>query len=145
MEGTPSGRRVSMREAARLLGISEEAVRKRVQRHTLPSELGGDGRRYVWVDVPDEGEDAYEAVQVVDVLQDEITHLRRESERKDAIIMQLSQANSEQARTIRAIEAPAQEAAESVGAEEGGRGPGPSGGGAERASERPWWRRVFGA
>jgi len=41
-------------------------------------------------------------------------HLRRESERKDAIIM--SQANAAQARTIRALEAPqeAEEVAEMV-------------------------------
>jgi hypothetical protein len=42
--------------------------------------------------------------ELVDALQDEIAHLRRESERKDTIIMSLSSANAEQARTIRAIE-----------------------------------------
>ena len=148
MERTPSGRRVTMREAARLLDISEEAVRKRVRRGTVPSELGEDGRRYVWLDVPDEGEDAKdEVLSMVDVLREEIAHMRRESERKDAIIMQLSQAASEQARTIREIEAPsrmAQEAPEAPVEAEEGRGAGPTGGEAERASERPWWRRLFG-
>jgi hypothetical protein len=42
--------------------------------------------------------------ELVEVLKDEIAHLRRESERKDTIIMSLSSANAEQARTIRAIE-----------------------------------------
>src|SRR5215218_11219357 len=33
-------RRVTMREAADLLGVSKEAIRKRVVRGTLPSEMG---------------------------------------------------------------------------------------------------------
>jgi hypothetical protein len=36
-----------MRETADLLGVSKEAIRKRVVRGTLRSELGEDGRRYV--------------------------------------------------------------------------------------------------
>src|SRR5919107_1364750 len=42
-------RRVTMREAADLLGVSNEAIRKRVIRGTLPSEMGEDGRRYVYL------------------------------------------------------------------------------------------------
>ena len=42
--------------------------------------------------------------ELVEALRDEIAHLRRESERKDTIIMSLANANAEQARTIRAIE-----------------------------------------
>jgi len=137
-----------MQAAAEELGVSVEAIRKRVQRGSIRSDKGEDGRRYVWLDVPDEGEDAKdEVLSMVDVLREEIAHMRRESERKDAIIMQLSQAASEQARTIREIEAPsrmAQEAPEAPVEAEEGRGAGPTGGEAERASERPWWRRLFG-
>src|SRR5919112_215242 len=43
-------RRVTMREAADLLGVSKEAIRKRVVRGTLRSELGEDGRRYVYLE-----------------------------------------------------------------------------------------------
>jgi hypothetical protein len=43
-------RRVPLREAAQVLGISKEAVRKRIQRGTLPSDVGEDGRRYVCLD-----------------------------------------------------------------------------------------------
>lgn len=43
-------RRVTMAEAAQVLGISKEAVRKRIQRGTLRSEMGEDGRRYVYLD-----------------------------------------------------------------------------------------------
>src|SRR5215211_1402959 len=38
-----------MREAADLLDVSNEAIRKRVVRGTLPSEVGEDGRRYVYL------------------------------------------------------------------------------------------------
>jgi hypothetical protein len=40
---------MTLREAAELLGVSEEAIRKRVVRGTLPSEVGEDGRRYVYI------------------------------------------------------------------------------------------------
>jgi hypothetical protein len=43
-------RRVTLREAADILGMSKEAVRKRVTRGTLPSGVAEDGRRYVCID-----------------------------------------------------------------------------------------------
>src|SRR5215210_4093743 len=51
MGGTRRGtRRVTQREAAEVLGVSVEAIRKRIKRGTLPSEKGEDGRRYVYLD-----------------------------------------------------------------------------------------------
>ncbi len=44
-------RRLTLKEAAEILGVSKEAVRKRVIRGTLRSDMGGDGRRYVYLDV----------------------------------------------------------------------------------------------
>ncbi len=41
---------MTLRDAAQVLGISKEAVRKRVKRGTLPSDVGEDGRRYVCLD-----------------------------------------------------------------------------------------------
>jgi hypothetical protein len=50
-DGTRGGtRRLTQREAAELLGITVEAIKKRVKRGSLPSEMGEDGRRYVYVD-----------------------------------------------------------------------------------------------
>ena len=51
-----------MRQAAARLGVSESAIRKRVERGTLPSDKGPDGRRYVYLDsgaynVSDKGAD----------------------------------------------------------------------------------------
>ena len=40
--------RLTLREAALHLGVSESAIRKRVERGTLRSDKGPDGRRYVY-------------------------------------------------------------------------------------------------
>jgi hypothetical protein len=42
--------RLTLREAAAALGVSESAIRKRVARGTLRSDKGPDGRRYVYLD-----------------------------------------------------------------------------------------------
>jgi hypothetical protein len=54
--------RLTLRQAAARLGVSESAIRKRVERDTLRSDKGPDGRRYVYLDtgadtVADEGAD----------------------------------------------------------------------------------------
>jgi hypothetical protein len=54
--------RLTLRQAAARLGVSESAVRKRVERGTLRSDKSADGRRYVYLDmgadtVADEGAD----------------------------------------------------------------------------------------
>jgi hypothetical protein len=92
-------------------------------------EKADDGRVYVWVDTTQDtaqdadrsSQDAYQDTTQDDRLEDlreQIAYLRRQlaeerdaRRRADMILAQLSQANSEQARTIRAIEAP-QEASE---------------------------------
>jgi len=55
--------RLTLRQAAARLGVSESAIRKRVERGTLRSDKGPDGRRYVYLDsvadsVADTGADA---------------------------------------------------------------------------------------
>ena len=45
--GRSSGHRASVREAAELLGTTVDAIRKRVQRRTIPYEKDSDGR--VWI------------------------------------------------------------------------------------------------
>jgi hypothetical protein len=52
--------RLTLRQAAARLGVSESAVRKRLERGTLRSDKGPDGRRYVYLEtgadtVADEG------------------------------------------------------------------------------------------
>lgn len=105
-------KRYSVAEAAEALGVSQDAVRKRIKRGTVEHGKDDRGRIYVLLDPSEtrrtthQESDQDAPAGMVEVLRDEISHLRRESERKDAIIMQLSQATAEQARTIRALEAP---------------------------------------
>jgi hypothetical protein len=125
VEDDAAGQWLDVNSAAEELGVSTDAVRKRISRGTLRSDRE-DGTVRVWLD--DGGTEAGREAQVdggalVEVLRDEIAHLRRESERKDTIIMSLSQSNAELSRTIRALEAPAEDprepevAAETVEAE----------------------------
>jgi hypothetical protein len=152
--------RVTVEEASRLLGIERASVKKRIQRRKLRYERDASGTLYVFLDeseaVRDRSEDKSETSrdELVEELRDRIRSLEgrldeeRESRRRsDTIIAQLSQANAEQARTIRELEAPAEEPQEPPGAPEsvaevGDRGHAP--GDAERSVQRPWWRRVFG-
>ena len=42
--------KLDVKQAAQLLGISTDAVHKRVRRGSLDAEKGSDGRVYVWLD-----------------------------------------------------------------------------------------------
>jgi hypothetical protein len=127
--------RVTIQDAARLLGISEGAVRKRVKRGALEHDKEPDGRLYVYLDggrrgiddVQDAGVDHHNAA-LISRLEDEIAYLREESRRKDEIIMQ-------QAVTMRALTA-AEQGQEPVQREE----PPTHSGGSEAGTQRPWWR-----
>ena len=115
--------RLTIQEAAKRLGVSEGAVRKRVTRGTLQHERDDDGRVYVYLDAGgrrgvDDGQD--EGVDpnsnaLTSQLRDEVAYLRDENRRKDEIIMQ-------QAMTMRQLTAaPPQEppeASEPVEAEQ---------------------------
>jgi excisionase family DNA binding protein len=45
-----TSQRLTVQEAAEVLGTSVDAVRMRVRRGSLTSEKDSDGREYVWVD-----------------------------------------------------------------------------------------------
>src|ERR687897_2930367 len=102
--------RLTIQEAARRLGISEGAVRKRVTRKTLEHDKEDDGRVYVYLDAgdrrgvdvgQDEGVDPNNDA-LISQLRDEVAYLRDENRRKDEIIMQ-------QAVTMRRLTASSQE------------------------------------
>ncbi len=160
--------RVTIQEAARRLGVKEDAVRKRIQRGSMRHEKAGDGRVYVWVDTAqdasqdepepsrDENRGASQDERVED-LREQVAYLRRQLDeerearrRADTILVQLSAANAEQARTIRAIEAPQDPAGDAEAVEEAPEGsevrPMTVGDQAatQRRKRRGWWRRVFG-
>ena len=102
--------RLTIQEAARRLGVSEGAVRKRVARDTLEHHKDEDGRVYVYLDAGvdsgvDEGADP-NSNALISQLRDEVAYLRDENRRKDEIIMQ-------QAMTMRQLTAaPPQEPSE---------------------------------
>ena len=120
-------RTLEIGEAARILGISTEAVRKRIKRGSLKAQKNGDGQWLVILDearlaaARDNGGDGVQADAAsatttlnlvrssaaieetlrdeVDVLRDEVTFLREEISRLDTIIMSLTQ-------NIKMLEAP---------------------------------------
>jgi hypothetical protein len=137
---SPDLDRVTVAQAADALGVSQDAVRKRIARRTIPHDRDESGRVYVYL-TPSEtvhktGQDtgqvaASKTVQdaYVRSLEDQISFLRRELERKDAILLNLSE-------RIPQLEAPEGSEPRSAtgGSQEAAQGPQP----------RPWWRRMFG-
>src|SRR5215203_5958273 len=123
-------RRLTVAEASEVLGVTVEAVRGRIKRRTLDHERDS-GTVYVLLDAdqphdqprPDDGQTSDrprpdDHADINEELRDRIRYLERQVEeerearrRADTILAQLSAANAEQARTIRALEAP-QEAPE---------------------------------
>ena len=75
-------RRVTIREAAVLLGVSEGAIRKRVDRGTLEHDKGTDGRVYVYLpDGADNGVDAstpHESNALISEMKERIGFLEEE-------------------------------------------------------------------
>ena len=150
--------RVTVEEAAWLLGIEKGSVKKRIQRGKLRPERDASGTLYVYLDRSEtvrdkpQGQSETDRDELVGELRDRVRSLEsrldeeKESRRRaDTIIAQLTQANAEQARTIRELEAPQEGADASEAAEEQqGRGePRPAAGGAQEGARRPWWRRLL--
>src|SRR5215208_1353308 len=100
-------RRVTVEEAAQLLGIKEESVRKRVSRGKLRADKDEDGRLLVYVDSTQTVRDEYEDQSVTDrdellvtkdrmiaILENQLEAEREARRRADTIIAQLTQANA---------------------------------------------------
>lgn len=143
--------RVTVPEAAELMGVTQSAVRKRMQRGTIPWDKDGEGRIYVYVDPsetsPGTGKDrardkatGQSRDELLEAYREQVDFLRRELERKDTLLMSLMQ-------RIPELEAPSEprEASE--------KGPEDPGWGSitpdeqQESSEPPkrsWWREFFG-
>src|SRR4051812_19390514 len=84
-------RRVTVREAAVLLGVSEGAIRKRVDRGTLEHDKGEDGRVYVYlpggVDNGVDASNTHESTTLISEMRSRIDFLEEELRRKDAILL----------------------------------------------------------
>jgi hypothetical protein len=148
--------RVTVVEAAKRLGISESAVRKRVARDQVEYDRDEDGRLYVYLTSRDRVVDNVRD-ELVNELRDRVAFLERElddrkeeARRKDTIIAQLTQ-------RIPAIEAPRGEDSSPYEPSEGpetateGEDRGDTAPAARGSQEpslresrfRSWWRRNF--
>jgi len=144
--------KVTVTEAAQLLGLSAEAVRSRVQRGTLKSTKEK-GTVYVLLDADQAHPNGHESATQTDArarldgdqtryiasLEGQIEWFRREVERKDTIIMTMAQ-------RIPELE-PAKEAAPKPrdGHETASKDRGDGDDDAPQSRERcSWWHRLFG-
>ena len=107
-----------MYQAAEDLGVTVDAIRKRIQRGIIPHERD-DGRAWVLLEassrVPDEGQGDYRTVsdELVDELRKQVRYPRemhgeeRDALRRaDTIIAQLTQANASLAARVPELEVP---------------------------------------
>jgi hypothetical protein len=158
-EDRQSRRRVTVDKAARHLGLTVDAVRKRVQRGQIACEKDEAGRVRIILDegetLQDEGPDTTGQVagahdDLVEELRDRVHYLERmlederearteERRRRDTLMAQLMQ-------RIPQLEAPSEapEASETADEQQGRGEPHSATVEDQQGTPRPWWRRVFG-
>ncbi len=138
-----TNQRVTVPEAAELLGITAEAVRMRIKRGTLRSERQA-GRVFVLLgpDRPTEqttertGPTEDRTAELIDTLREQL-----EAER---------QANSEHRRLLAAAlerippQLEARESPQTARDAPEGASPHSATAGSQEGAQRPWWRRIFG-
>ena len=145
--------RVTIQEAARRLGVKEDAIRKRIQRRSLEHEKTPEGRVYVWVDAAqDTAEDAYRAASqdaLLSAKDETISALREQLQAERQAHAEARRIIAGLVERIPAIEAPQEEASPGPGARQAPeaadeqRGRGEASTEPQAAMSRPWWRRVF--
>jgi hypothetical protein len=147
----PDSTRVTVEEAARILGLSGNAVRKRLERGTLKSEKV-DSIRYVLLDAdmsqhasdtPNDMPGDIALMQAhLDSMGEQIAYLKDVIEKRDEEIRRRDHLLAAALERIPAIEEAPSEPRESPQKATEGEG----GGGVPSDEEKPvsWWRRLFG-
>jgi hypothetical protein len=145
--------RYSIAEAARALGVTQQAIHGRIGRGTIPAERDSDGKQYVFLTDEEIHEQRMNnpsnALQngfindYITALKSEVEDWKEEARRKDTIIAQMNQTMGSLINRLPELEAPqdtAPEATESSvrGSEEESRGVIPP-----DAQNRSWWRKLF--
>ena len=92
--------RLSVPQAAERLGVTQDAIRKRIKRGYIGWEKGEDGRLYVWLDPTETSKETSSKtsketsrdvedgvlLDYVETLKERIRHLEEESRRKDHLL-----------------------------------------------------------
>lgn len=146
----PTERRLTVREAAGVLGTSVDAVRMRARRGTLRSEKDSTGRVYVYLN-GDSSETKHrldgEPTALISAKDETIAVLREQLEAERAAHAEARRIIAGLIQRVPELSAPASAyptAAESP------ESPGPTrtstdaNGGPQGGDTRPWWRRMFG-
>ena len=141
--------RVSVAEAARRLGVSQDAVYKRIKRGTIPWDKGEDDKTYVYIDESTDGtktstEQQFDASSYVSKdelmaeLRNRIRFLEDELQRKDAILMTLVQRVPELEPAKETPREPRESPETATQGQEGVEVP------LKEERRSSWWRRIFG-
>jgi hypothetical protein len=148
----PHKERLTVPDAAKLLGVTPEAIRQRIRRGTIEYEQDEGGRYYVFLgptedvqngvqngtqgvpnDVHKDSQDPSEDLRdYVDTLKRELEIRNEELKRKDTIIMSLTQRIPEIEASREPSEAPVKPS------EDAGKGETPP-----DTEKRSWWRRLL--
>jgi hypothetical protein len=138
-----TNQRVTVSEAAEILGITPEAVRMRIKRNTLRSERQA-GRVFVLLGQDRPTDRPGEPTTLISEMRSRIQFLEDELQRKDAILLNMTEA-------MKALSPPSQEAPsderespQTVEEEPERAEPRPSTSESQEGVQRPWWRRWFG-
>ena len=133
--------RVTVQEAARQLGITESAVRKRAQRGQLQSQKVTEGKKerlYIFLDSDEDKLPEPFRERYMRSLEDRVQTLEDEVYRQQAIILSMSQSMQALTGASETPETPSE-------APEGAAEPQPSAEGAQEGTERrSWWRKLIG-
>jgi hypothetical protein len=141
-ERDTSSNRVSVYEAAEGLGLTVDAIRKRISRGTIPHERAEDGRVWVLLDTDQPQSDVTALISAKDetiaALREQLEEANERDRENRRIIAALTS-------RIPAIEAPSEtpESPETVDKQQGRGEPHSATGGAQEGVHRPWWRRMF--
>ena len=133
--------RVTVQEAARLLGISEGAVRARIHRGTLETERDS-GTVYVRLNADDTPNERTEQSELVQTLREYNAALERQLNAEREASAELRRIVAGLVQRIPELEAPSEPRESPETATEGETAQTP--GGVQEGAQRPWWRRMFG-
>ena len=147
--------RVSVTEAAHRLGVSQDAIYKRIKRRTIPWDKGEDDKTYVYVDDvdastagarqstdPASGASNYVSKdELLSEIRERVRFLEEELQRKDAILLSLTQRIPELESAPESRESPERASEEPYSTHAPPEAYGPPD---EPQRKRSWWREFFG-